>query len=84
MTVRAEAKVKVGQWILLFGTVAEVRRVTDSAAFPGMALQILLRTMGGQTTTTLVPTDYEPTLIPWSDNASGPGPAPRPGSTRTG
>lgn len=69
-----DAKVKVGTYVLIFGSAAEVLRVADSPSF--CARELDLRTFDGRTTSTLVPLDFEPTLIPWAV-ASGPGPAPR-------
>lgn len=66
--------VRAGMWIRIFNTGAEVLDVADSTAFPGLALQLLLRVPTGHTVTTLVPVDFEPVTIPVAQMAhTGPG-----------
>lgn len=62
----AEPKVRTGQWIILFGTAAHVINVVGSRAFPDMAIDVLVCTVEGVTTTLVVAADYEPLAIDWA------------------
>lgn len=78
-----DAKVKVGTYIIFFGTAAEVLRVRDSGSF--RAHELTLRTFDGAETNTLVPVDFEPVVIDWAVTSSNAGPAPRrPNGSRIG
>lgn len=71
---RIRGRVRANMWIRVFNATVEVLDVADSAAFPGEALQLLLRTPGGYTVTTLVPVDFEPHTVPAAQMAhTGPG-----------
>jgi len=62
----SEPKVRTGQWVILFGTAAHVINVVPSRAFPDHALDVLVCTVEGVTTTLVVAADYEPLMIDWA------------------